>query len=156
MGKGQNARLKKDNFNKRKNNVMKKGSTSSYTSLTLSKILSPLTTSKKGTNGNVETSVLDPFNKSNHVKTKKLPILTMKSEISKNKIKQSTRRLRDELDNTNLEEIAMLVQPKVNKKNAAEELRKLEEQKRVQQERALQKEQLDNDFEFALEKLGKI
>ncbi|ORY72671.1 hypothetical protein LY90DRAFT_699911 [Neocallimastix californiae] len=80
----------------------------------------------------------------------------MKSEISKNKIKQSTRRLRDELDNTNLEEIAMLVQPKVNKKNAAEELRKLEEQKRVQQERALQKEQLDNDFEFALEKLGKI
>ncbi|ORX81734.1 hypothetical protein BCR32DRAFT_327188 [Anaeromyces robustus] len=156
MGKGQNARLKKSNFNERKNNVIKKGSTSSYTSLTLSKILSPLTTSKKGTNGNVITSVQDPFNKSKNLKVKKLPILTKKSDLSKNKIKQSARKLKDELDNTNIEEISMLVQPKSNKRNHALELEKMEEQRKLQQEKFLEKEQLNNDFELALEKLGAI
>jgi len=156
MGKGQNARLKKENFNRRKNNAIKKGSTSAYTSLTLSKILSPLTTSKKGTNGNVVTSSEDPFNKTNPVKTKKLPILARKSELSKNKIKQSARKLKDELDNTNIEEITMLMKPKTNKRNVAQELERIEEQKRIQKEKQYQQEQLNNDFELALEKLGAI
>ncbi|OUM64656.1 hypothetical protein PIROE2DRAFT_8494 [Piromyces sp. E2] len=124
MGKGQNARIKRDNFNKRKNNSIKRGSTSSYTSLTLSKILSPLTTSKK--------------------------------ELSKHKIKQSARRLKEELDNTNIEEIQDLIQPKATKKNAAAQLEKMEQYRRLQQEKQLQKEQLNNDFELALEKLGAI
>ena len=157
MGKGQNARLKRDNFNKRKNNVIKKGSTSAYTSLTLSKILSPLTTSKKGTNGNILTSTQDPFNKANAIKSKKLPVLVKKSELSKNKIKQSARKLKDELDNANIEEIARLMQPKTNnKRNAILDLQRMEEQKRIQQEKQYQKEQLNNDFEEALQKLGAI
>jgi len=154
MGKGQNARIKRDNFNKRKNNVVKKGSTSAYTSLTLSKILSPLTTSRKGVNGNVITSSEDPFNKNS--KPKKNIILSKKAELSKHKIKQSARRLKEELDNTDIMEIKELVQPKVAKKNAAAELEKIEQHRRLQQEKQLQKEQLNNDFELALEKLGAI
>ncbi|ORX54213.1 hypothetical protein BCR36DRAFT_581848 [Piromyces finnis] len=152
MGKGQNARIKRDSFNKRKNNAVKKGSTSTYTSLTLSKILSPLTTSKKGANGNVITSSEDPFNKNS--KPKKNIILSKKAELSKHKIKQSARRLKEELDNTNLMEIKELVQPKAIKKNVVVELEKIERYKKLQQEKQLQKEQLNNDFELALEKLG--
>lgn len=155
---GKDRKIKRNNtISKRRNDNKRKSGISKYTSSTLSNLLSPLTTLKKNNNGEIVETKDDPFSKSNGLKTKKSQILTKKIDISKNKIKQKNRKLKEELENTNLEEISMLVSHQY-KKNEPEviDMEKINEQKRINEQRELQNQMLDNDFEEALAKLGSI